>query len=257
VTNDVSESFHTNDSSVRTLGLIGYGAFGRFIAPHLAEHFQVVAYDPCEAPSPRSPAIRIGTLRQAADCDIVVLGPPVQLLEEVIREVAPMLRAGTLVADVASVKVRPVALMQSLLPANVDIVGLHPLFGPQSGRNGIRGLPIVVCPVRPASADGVVKFLAERMELAVSVQTADEHDRAMARVQALTHFVAAALGRVGLPETDIATPSYAHLRTFVDMVRFDAPALYQAIQCENPYARGVREELMKAVRQLGEELECS
>jgi len=179
----------------------------------------------------------------------------VQALASVIDAIVPHLRPGTLVADVASVKVRPIALMQERLPTSVDIVGLHPLFGPQSGRDGIRGLPIVVCPVRPADTAAVIDFLANRLELTVSVQSAEEHDRAMAHVQALTHFVAAALAKMSLPETPIVTPSYAHLRKFVDMVRFDSPLLYEAIQCENPYAGEVRASFVQHVQALAKALD--
>ena len=63
-----------------------------------------------------------------------------QKLEPVLKEVAPFIKPGALVVDVASVKVKPTGWMEQHVPAHADIVGLHPLFGPQSGKNGIAGL---------------------------------------------------------------------------------------------------------------------
>lgn len=226
----------------------------------------MVAYDPQGIPqgipervsqaAEHPEAIRAGTLADAAGCDVVVLAPPVQQLDTVIDAIAPLVRPGALVLDVASVKSRPVAAMRDRLPRTVDVVGLHPLFGPQSGRNGIRGLPIVVCPVRPTDPSYVIDVLTARFGLSVTVLTADAHDRMMAHVQALTHFVAAALKRVGVPALPVETQSYATLRAVVELVGGDAPELYRAIQYENPYAGDVRQAFVQATIELARECEA-
>ena len=66
-------------------------------------------------------------------------------MREVVADLALLLKPGTLVLDVGSVKVEPVAIMKELLPETVGIVGTHPLFGPQSAQNGIHGLQIAIC----------------------------------------------------------------------------------------------------------------
>jgi prephenate dehydrogenase len=173
-----------------------------------------------------------------------------QMLETVLRDIASVIRPGALVADVASVKSRPVALLQRYVPEHVSVIGLHPLFGPQSGQNGIAGLPVVVCPIRPGDPVAVRRFLSEQLGLSVMVLTPEAHDRAMAHVQALTHLVAAVLARMELPRDTVGTAAYASLLRCVELVHGDARALFVAIQHENPFAAAMRERFAHAVAEV-------
>ena len=48
------------------------------------------------------------------------------------------------------------------------VVATHPLFGPQSARDGIAGLKVAVCPIRGRRGARVaVFFLRERLRLNV------------------------------------------------------------------------------------------
>jgi prephenate dehydrogenase len=241
---------------MRSLGLIGFGDFGRFITPWLTPHFHIIVYDVRDV---TAAATAVGshaaTLREAAACDIVVLAVPVQALEAVLCEVTPFLRPSALVLDVASVKMRPVTLLRQYLPDHVSAVGLHPLFGPQSGRDGIAGLSVVVCPIRPADPVRVRRFLTEQLGLTVMVQTPEAHDRTMAHVQALTHFVAAVLARMDLPAYPVVTPSYTSLRRVVELLHADARELFLAIQHENPFAAVVRDQFVRIVAEVRAEVD--
>ncbi len=123
-----------------TLGLIGYGAFGRLIAEHLSSHVELLIHDPRYDGS--------ADLAEVAACRIVVVAVPVACMEETLRAIAPHLRPNTLVLDVGSVKVEPARLMLELLPPHFEILATHPLFGPQSARNGLQGLKIALCPLK-------------------------------------------------------------------------------------------------------------
>ncbi|HRJ50377.1 MAG TPA: prephenate dehydrogenase/arogenate dehydrogenase family protein, partial [Phycisphaerales bacterium] len=133
-----------------TLSIIGFGAFGRFMASHLKDHFKVLAADhlPIDDNTSRGLGVEPVTIDQAARADIVVFAVPVQGLGEALRHAAPRLRPDAVVIDVCSVKIEPIDLMLRLLPASCRIIGLHPLFGPQSGRDGVAGLPVAFCPAR-------------------------------------------------------------------------------------------------------------
>ena len=111
-----------------SFGLIGVGAFGALAARHLAKHFDLVLHDATADVAPLASEIgaRVGDLRAASACDIVMLAVPVQKLRQVLTDIAPLLKPGALVLDVASVKMKPVAAMQEILPASVAIVGTHP-----------------------------------------------------------------------------------------------------------------------------------
>ncbi|QIG46383.1 prephenate dehydrogenase/arogenate dehydrogenase family protein [Nordella sp. HKS 07] len=215
-----------------SLGLIGFGAFGRLAACHLSPHFALHVFDPAFAGS--------AGLAETAGCQIVVIAVPVARMADTIRAIAPHVRPGALVLDVGSVKVEPARLMRELLPPYVDIVATHPLFGPQSARSGVRGLKIALCPVRGRSHRRVAAFLQIALGLKVVTTTPDVHDRDAALSQGLTHLIAKVLVKMEpLPDL-ITTRSFDLLYEAVEMVRHDPPELFDAIERLNPYALEVR-----------------
>jgi prephenate dehydrogenase len=230
-----------------TLGLIGCGAFGGFILPHLQRFFDVVVHDPAAIPPGES-------ISQAASQDIVVLAVPLEQLREVAAAITPHLRPGALVVDVCSLKVAPLAILAELLPEDVDILGTHPLFGPQSGRLGIAGLRIALCPLRGRHARLAARLLRRGFGLEVVVTTAEAHDRQMAYVQGLTHMISRVVLAMDLPPLDLRTTTYDHLTRMVDTVRHDSEALFRTIARDNPFAAEVRESFARATGDVLERL---
>ncbi len=229
-------------ASRSALGIIGFGAFGRLMAQHLQPYFRVLAYDPALAPGPAEEegGVMLTSLPAAASCPVVVLATPVGKLDEAVRAIAPHLRPGSLVLDVGSVKIVPADIMRRGLPGYVDIVATHPLFGPQSARNGIKGLKIAVCPIRGRSAARISAFLRKALGLRVIVTTPEIHDRDAATVQGLTHLIAKVLVQMEPLPTHLTTRSFDLLMEGVGMVRHDSPEVFQAIEHSNPHALGVR-----------------
>jgi prephenate dehydrogenase len=222
------------------LGLIGFGAFGRLMAEHLRCDFELYAFDPLLAPGTESHGARITSLALAAGYPIVVLAMPVNRLAAAIGAIGPHLRPGALVIDVGSVKSVPAAIMLRDLPGHVDIIATHPLFGPQSARDGIAGLKIAICPLRGRRHWRVRAFLRRRLGLSVIMTTPEAHDREAAMVQGLTHLIAKVLVEMEPLPTRMTTRSFDLLMQAVAMVRDDAPAVFEAIEQANPYAREVR-----------------
>ena len=236
-----------------SIGIIGYGIFGRFWARHLTRFAEVVACDTRDlAAKTVGDGVRWGSLDEAVRQPVVILAVPVQALEGVLREIGPRLRLGTLVMDVASVKCVPVELMRRYVPAECEIVATHPLFGPQSGAKGIGGLTMVTWPVRVSDEryESMKRFLRERLELALVEVSPEEHDREMAYVQALTFFVGRGLGSMGLPDSRLKTATYQHLLDLERIVANDTPELFETIQRFNPYATEVRERFAKILDDL-------
>ncbi|WP_312688595.1 prephenate dehydrogenase [Brevundimonas nasdae] len=222
------------------LGLIGYGAFGRLTARHLSAWFEVAAYDP--AVSEGDAHAVLTDLATAAACPVVVLAVPVEALEDTLSAIRPHLAPDALVIDVGSVKVKPALAMDAALPEGVRIVGAHPLFGPQSGKDGIVGLRIAVCPVREAKdARRVAAFCRHALKLKVFQVTPEDHDREAAVVQGLTHLIARVLLNMEPLPTRMTTASFERLMQAVDMVRHDSPAVFRAIERDNPFAAEVRD----------------
>lgn len=243
---------------VYTLGLFGLGAFGQLIVRHLTPYFDIYAYDP----SPQAKAfarrhnVTLTTLEQAAACRFVVLATPIRTLKELAKTIAPHVRKHALVIDVGSVKVKPARWLQEALAPTTSILCTHPLFGPQSARKGINGLEIVVCPVRVRHLRPIVRFLEKTLDLKVSVATPEEHDKALAAVQGLTHLIAKVLsGLEPLPEAH-TTRSYDLLMQGVRLVQGDSDELFLSIERDNPFAVDVRRRFFAEIDALRSRLEA-
>lgn len=246
----------TATASHPSLGIIGFGAFGRLMARHLRPHFRLYAYDPALPPGPSAEVDGAvpASLPVAAACPVVVLATPVSRLEEAVAAVGPHLRPGALVLDVGSVKVVPAGIMRRCLPCHVDIVATHPLFGPQSARDGIRGLKVAVCPVRGGRAPRVAAFLRRALGLDAFLTTPEAHDREAATVQGLTHLIAKVLVQMEPLPSRMTTRSFELLMEGVGMVRHDAPEVFHAIERANPYAPQVRRRFFDLAARLDAEL---
>lgn len=239
------------------LGIIGFGAFGQLIARHLAPHFTLFAFDPAFPPDrhPTPPhGVTLTDLEEAASCPTVVIAVPVARLAETVAAIAPRLRPGALVLDVGSVKAMPAEIMQRGLPQHVDIVATHPLFGPQSARDGVAGLKIAVCPVRGDRDRRVSAFLRRAIGLRVIRTTPEAHDREVATVQGLTHLIARVLVQMEPLPVSMTTKSFDLLVQAVGMVRHDAPEVFQAIELANRHAGPVRKRFCSLALALDAEL---
>ncbi len=236
----------------RPLGLIGAGAFGQFMVPHLRPHFDITLADQRAdlAPIAQDLGVTAGSFEEAARAPIVILAVPVQAMEAAVLAMADHVMPGALVLDVGSVKVKPAQLLSALLPNHADIVCTHPLFGPQSARDGIGGLKISVCPVRGRRAGLVAAFCRRRLGLTVIETTPERHDRELAYVQGITHLIGKTLLGLDLGEFEQTTVSYDLLRQAVGFIADDSAELFRAIELENPYAPEARSAFFDAVRRV-------
>ncbi len=238
----------TSTDSRKTLGIIGLGAFGLFMAKHLGGHFALRGCDktpPGDLPPGVAGNLVLSTLEETAGCDIVVFAVPLESLADVAKAAEPHLRPGALVLDVTSVKMRPAEILAAL-PARVDALCTHPLFGPQSGKDGIAGLRVALCPIRIADGrfDRVRRFLSDGLGLVCLTTTPEQHDREMARVQAMTHFMSRAFRKIDLQPSPMATTAYDKLREFSDIVQADSWDLFLTIQNGNPFAEEMRQSFL-------------
>ncbi len=244
-------------TSLPKLGLIGFGAFGRLVARELDAFFEIFVCDPTYAAArlPDGRQFRTVGLSQVAACDVVVLAVPVARMPHLCRELAPLLRPGTLVLDVGSVKIAPIQTMLSELPEHVEIVGTHPLFGPQSAPQGVQGRKIVICPVRGTRWRNIAA-LARRLGMTVIKSTAEDHDREAATVQGLTHLIAKVLSDMGPMPQHMTTASFDLLRQAVGMVQNDPPTVLHAIETANPFAAEVRAAFFERAEGLRQKFEA-
>ena len=148
------------------------------------------------------------------------------------------------------------ATEEEVLNDDVYTLGTHPMFGPDSGKNGLKGLPVVMCPMKEkAERYEKVKELFLSMGLKVIEMTGDEHDRDAAFSQGVTHFIGRVLKEMNLEEKEIATKGYISLLEIVEQTCHDPLQLFYDLQRYNPYTRDMRHSLRIALENVGYRLE--
>ncbi len=237
----------------QTVSIIGGGAFGEFMLQHLTPYFHVKLFDAHKDISALTQLYTITpctSLTESVDADIIILAVPVHAIEDTCKQLAPHLTEGQLVMDVASVKTLPQQVMLDTLPNTVDLVGLHPLFGPQSGKYSIHNQNIAVVNIRGERSEGIIAFLKDQLHLNVIPCTAEEHDQQMAYVQGLTHMIARVFQNMDIPEIKQETKTFSLLQDMVNIVKNDSDELFKAIQTDNPFVEETKDKFFTAVKDL-------
>lgn len=131
------------------------------------------------------------------DADVVVLAVPIPALAEVARAIAPHVRQGAIITDVASVKMPMIERVASLLPPSVACVPGHPIAGSEAGSFSasradlFTGKRMVLTPVDPHHP--AVQPVAEwwrALGTEVTFMPPDLHDRIYAAVSHLNQIIA-------------------------------------------------------------------
>jgi chorismate mutase/prephenate dehydrogenase len=220
------------ETEQRTVAVIGAsGQMGRLLCGLFADlGHAVMAADLDTDLSPQE---------AAAFADVVVISVPIEATLEVIRDIGPRVRAEALLMDVTSIKGPPVAAMLKCTKASV--AGTHPLFGPSV--HSLQGQRIVLCPGRGEAWLNWLAGMLRARGLTVEQTSAEEHDRAMAAVQVLTHYATevagAAMAELGVPLAEtLRFTSPVYLMEILMTARHFAqsPDLYASIQMSNPLA---------------------
>lgn len=225
----------------KSLSIIGYGAFGRFMVKFLKPYFDVYAYDIKKIKDSR---IKFVELQEAASKDIVIIAVNMDVFEQTIKKISRYVKKNALVLDVCSVKVEPARLMEKYLPKHCEIIATHPLFGPHSCKDGIKGRKIMVHGVRTKHLRNVAEFLKNKLQLKIIQLTPQEHDREMAFIQVITHLVGRTVNKTNLPELKLSTYSYDSLKEVARIVGTDSDALFRTIQRNNKFAPAIRKKFV-------------
>lgn len=228
----------------------GLGRFGSFWAECLYKAgCDVIAYSRSEHPMPEG--VRKADEDEVLSAPVLFFCVAISSFESVLKRVGSRIGRDTVVMDTCSVKIMPSQWMKENIPADRTIIATHPMFGPDSGRNGVKGLPLVMCPVSPANEKyDEMKSLFLSMGLDVLEMSAEEHDEEAAYSQGVTHFVGRTLSQMGMKPTPIATQGYRNLMTIVEQTCNDPMQLFYDLQRYNPYAKEMRLSLQVAIEKV-------
>ena len=238
------------------VGIYGLGRFGMFWAERLSQFTTVKAYSRRSRTVPD--CVELVSEERLLKCPVLILCVAISAMEQVLRRIGSRLTDGVTVMDTCSVKVYPTELMADLLPASVDILGTHPMFGPDSGKEAIAGFPMVLCPVRidPDSLEWWRQFFTE-LDLQVMIMDAEAHDREAAYTQGVTHYVGRVLAELGLGSSAIAPLGYRRLLSIVEQTCNDPWQLFADLQHFNSHTETMRTQLVEAFRSVSKQLDDS
>jgi prephenate dehydrogenase len=186
-------------------------------------------------------------IKEVEESDIVLVSVIIEKTVDIIKEIAPRMRAGSLIMDVTSIKSGPLKAMKTFAPKGVEVLGTHPMFGPTM--TDLVGQTIILTPAKEKSGKWltVIQSLFESDGARVEILDAEEHDEIMAVVQALTHFAYISIGAtLRALDFDVErsrkfmSPVYEIMIDFVGRILDQNPDLYASIQ-NNPKAAAVRQ----------------
>jgi len=240
------------------VAVIGAGEMGQWLAAFVKQNLgEVVVADgdatKAERVAKELDIISKSVAEAAAEAEFVLVAVPISKTPEVIKSLAGQVQRGALLSDIASVKSDVVEVMQTI-EAKIELVSLHPLFGP--GAASVKGKDFVVVPVKPGQRYAALKNRLIELGARVTEMEAEEHDRLMAIIQCMTHFVLLAYldalkSMKGLKKAEkLRTPMFATLLDLAKGVLAGNPELYGELQVRNRYARVVRSSLLEACRSL-------
>ncbi|HRO62899.1 prephenate dehydrogenase [Thermomonas sp.] len=164
------------------IGIVGSaGAYGRWLQAFFAQRMglEVLGHDPAD-PESNDPEV---LLERA---DVLLFSAPIRITAPLIRDWAARAagrEAGRLWLDVTSLKAAPVAAM---LASRAEVAGLHPLTAPPKSPT-LKGRVLAVCRARLEHWTPWLEALLAALEAQCVEVEPEQHDRAMALVQAMVH----------------------------------------------------------------------
>ncbi|CAA7389348.1 unnamed protein product [Spirodela intermedia] len=236
------------------IGIVGFGPFAQFLAEAMLRQGHSLTATSRSDHSQRCSQMGINFLKDATEFlenenEIVLLCTSIVSLEEVLRSLPiGRCRSPRLFVDVLSVKEHPRELLLQLLPEEADVLCTHPMFGPESGKHGWAGLPLVFERVRIRDHPLCVEFLEifQREGCRMVEMPCEEHDRMAARSQFLTHTVGRVLSEMELEPTPIDTKGFQTLLQLRDNTLKDSLDLYLGLFRHNKFAKEELEKLEAA-----------
>ena len=187
--------------------------------------------------------------------DILVIAVPIQFTCDVIREVAPFMKSGSVMVDVTSVKEGPTKTMGEVLPESVEYIPTHPVFGPRTTR--LDNQVIVLTADRKGKWYPKVYDYLTGKNMRVIETSAEKHDFMMSIVQVLTHFsfISTAYAfeklNVDISETeDYESPIYNLMIDMIARIVSQNPYLTYNIQSMNSNGPNIRNTFAEAVKEL-------
>ena len=182
---------------------------------------------------------KLSNIDIAEQCKVIILSTPINQAINISKQIGKTLKPDQILMDICSQKEDILDAM--LKYSNSEVIGIHPMFGPSV--TSVKNQNIVLCKGRGDIGFSWIKNIFIKAGANVTDLKADEHDKHMAIVQSLTHFIsicfAKTLKKMDIHPKDLfntSTPVFRVNSVIIGRLFAQDPALYATLVGSNKYA---------------------
>ncbi len=232
-----------------TVAVVGFGRFGKVMHRLFLDGFDIVVSSSSYRPGDVAGVTFVSLEEACRSADAILLTVPINKTGSTGERIRSFLRPGQIVVDVCSVKEWSYeALKEALQGTGVTIWPTHPMFGPDSSKQGFVGLNWVSCEeeLDPEVIVPYRDYLAQKGLNIIKI-SCEEHDRLAARTQGLTHFIGRFLDELRIEPTEIDTLGYKRLIAVKEQTCHDTWELFCDLQHYNRFSLETQNALSDAI----------
>ncbi len=225
---------------MKKLTIIGFGRFGKTLYELLKDDFAITIYSRTQKDANHQPITT--DLQKAYESEIIFYAVPIAAFEEVIAAHKQYFRPDHLLIDVLSVKMHPAKIFETYLSGTkTQALLTHPMFGPDSAKNGFADLPIILDQFKTDKKTyDFWKDYFTKKKLKVIEMDPKTHDKTAADSQGLTHFIGRLLEEYKFKESSIDSVGTQKLLEVKEQTCNDTWELFTNLQHYNPYTKQMR-----------------
>lgn len=246
---------------MKKISIVGFGRFGKTLYRLLKEDFSITIFQrkPLTQEEKKllnTTTVVVDNLQEVYKNEVVFFAVPISSFASVIKTHKKYFRKDQLLIDVLSVKVHPKKIFEKYLKKSpTRFLLTHPMFGPDSSKDGFQGLPLILShgTEDPKDYEFWKKFFEEK-RLQVVELSSEEHDKLAANSQGLTHFIGRLLERMHVKKGPIDSLGTQKLLEIKEQTCNDTWQLFTDLQTHNPYTKHMRISLGKAYNSLFQQL---
>jgi prephenate dehydrogenase len=175
---------------IKNIAIIGAGGnMGYWFSKYFNKKHKILSlYDirPISQKPPNNAIICTNIRDCVKTADLVLVCVPVKNTPQTIEECASKMKSGAILAEISSVKRRSFKALKKVGSGVISLC-IHPMFGP--GRMNLKQMKILMIPV--SNKQNELKILNKIFDesLITVIRDSNAHDRLIAIVLGLTHFV--------------------------------------------------------------------
>ncbi|MCR4276905.1 MAG: prephenate dehydrogenase/arogenate dehydrogenase family protein [Candidatus Roizmanbacteria bacterium] len=220
---------------MKKIAIIGNGRFGQVLFNLLRQDFLVSFFNTKNSKTEND-------LKKIYENEVIFFAMPISVFDSVIKLHKKHFKDNHLLIDVLSVKIHPKKVFEEHLRGlKTQALLTHPMFGPDSSKNGFDDLPIIIDKFKTNDKNfSFWKDFFIKKGLKVIEMSAEKHDQLAANSQGLTHFIGRMLGELKFAPTPIDSIGTKKLLEVMEQTCNDTWQLFSDLQNFNPYTKLMR-----------------